>query len=203
MKKILLLGVMLFSALLMSAQSDSLKLSYKQVVNTLKEYKFLSEDAAAPDRYGKTKSISLIVQNGNFVFTFVDDFGNFNDDFFGNRHGKKVITVPISETTFRLKEERWSSSNISIVGINGIELAYKGKKEILKDYDIEGGELNIKKLYKELNLLKEILIKENYQGNLGVSQTPKQSTKPKPAKQKETTNNQKQQRTRNRIPSGH
>lgn len=198
MKKILLLGVMLFSALLMSAQSDSLKLSYKQVVNTLKEYKFLSEDAAAPDRYGKTKSISLIVQNGNFVFTFVDDFGNFNDDFFGNRHGKKVITVPISEVVFSMEY-----SSFTIGGENGIELAYKGKKEILRTYGIEGEDLTLKKLHKELNLLKDILIKENYQGNLGVSQAPKQSTKPKPAKQKETTNNQKQQRTRNRIPSGH
>lgn len=197
MKKILLLGVMLFSALLMSAQSDSLKLSYKQVVNTLKDYRFISEDAAAPDRYGKTKSISLIVQNGNFVFTFVDDFGNFNDDFFGNRHGKKVITVPIREVVFSMEY-----SSFTIGGENGIELAYKGKKEILRTYGIEGEDLTLKKLHKELNLLKDILIKENYQGNLGVSQTPKQSTKPKPAKQKEATNNQKQQRTRNRIPSG-
>ena len=54
MKKILLLGVMLFSALLMSAQSDSLKLSYKQVVNTLKDYRFISEDASDGD--GKTNS---------------------------------------------------------------------------------------------------------------------------------------------------
>ena len=57
----------------------------------MKEYKFLSEDAAAPDRYGKTKSISLIVQNGNFVFTFVDDFGNFNDDFFGKVKDKTKV----------------------------------------------------------------------------------------------------------------
>ena len=93
----------------------------------------------------------------------------------------------------------WSSKG----GENGIELAYKGKKEILRTYGIEGEDLTLKKLHKELNLLKDILIKENYQGNLGVSQAPKQSTKPKPAKQKEATNNQKQQRTRNRIPSGH
>ena len=191
---------MLFSALLMSAQSDSLKLSYKQVVNTLKDYRFISEDAY---ELGKTKSISLIVQKGNFVFTIVDDFSPFDDEHFGHRHGKKVIIVPIRETTFWLNNESYySSNNVSIEGINGIELTYKGKKEIFKNYDIKGGELNLKKLHKELNLLKDILIKENYQGNLGVSQAPKQSTKPKPAKQKETTNNQKQQRTRNRIPSG-
>jgi hypothetical protein len=179
----------------MSAQSDSLKLSYKQVVNTLKDYRFISEDASDGD--GKTKSISLIVQKGNFVFTIVDDFSPFDDECFGLRHGKKVITVPIREVVFSMEY-----SSFTIGGENGIELAYKGKKEILRTYGIEGEDLTLKKLHKELNLLKDILIKENYQGNLGVSQAPKQSTKPKPAKQKETTNNQKQQRTRNRIPSG-
>ena len=195
MKKILLLGVMLFSALLMSAQSDSLKLSYKQVVNTLKDYRFISEDAY---ELGKTKSISLIVQKGNFVFTVVDDLSRVISSSRIIRHGKKVITVPISEVVFSMEY-----SSFTIGGENGIELAYKGKKEILRTYGIEGEDLTLKKLHKELNLLKDILIKENYQGNLGVSQAPKQSTKPKPAKQKETTNNQKQQRTRNRIPSGH
>lgn len=194
MKKILLLGVMLFSALLMSAQSDSLKVAYKEVVNTLKEYNFLSEDAGTN---GKTKSISLIVQNGNFVFTFVDDFGNFNDDFFGNRHGKKVIIVPVSEVMFRM-----NYYNLSIGGKNGIEFTYKGKKEILQTYCIKGTELTLKKLHKELTILQEILIQEGYKGSLGVAEKTKQSAKSKSAPQKEATTNQKQQKTRNRIPSG-
>ena len=194
MKKVLLIVAMLLNALLMNAQSDSLKLSYKQVVNTLKDYRFISEDAY---ELGKTKSISLIVQKGNFVFTVVDDLSRVISASRIIRHGKKVITVPISEVVFSMEY-----SSFTIGGENGIELAYKGKKEILRTYGIEGEDLTLKKLHKELNLLKEILIKENYQGNLGVSQTPKQSTKPKPAKQKETTTNQKQQRTRNRIPSG-
>jgi hypothetical protein len=194
MKKVLLIVAMLLNALLMNAQSDSLKLSYKQVVNTLKDYRFISEDAY---ELGKTKSISLIVQKGNFVFTVVDDLSRVISSSRIIRHGKKVITVPISEVVFSMEY-----SSFTIGGENGIELAYKGKKEILRTYGIEGEDLTLKKLHKELNLLKDILIKENYQGNLGVSQAPKQSTKPKPAKQKEATNNQKQQRTRNRIPSG-
>lgn len=194
MKKVLLIVAMLLNALLMNAQSDSLKLSYKQVVNTLKDYRFISEDAY---ELGKTKSISLIVQKGNFVFTVVDDLSRVISSSRIIRHGKKVITVPISEVVFSMEY-----SSFTIGGENGIELAYKGKKEILRTYGIEGEDLTLKKLHKELNLLKDILIKENYQGNLGVSQAPKQSTKPKSAKQKEATTNQKQQRTRNRIPSG-
>ena len=196
MKKILLIGAMLINALVMNAQSDSLKVAYKQVVNTLKDYKFISEDTS--DGLGQTKSISLIVQKGNFIFTIVDDLSRVISSSRIIRHGKKVITVPTNETIFRMEYE----PILSIVGENGIELAHKGKKEILEAYGIKGEYLTLKKLHKELTTLQEILIKENYQGTLGVSQAPKQSTKPKPAPQKKATTNQKQQRTRNRIPSG-
>lgn len=192
MKKVLLIVAMLLNALLMNAQSDSLKVAYKQVVNTLKEYNFLSEDASGT--YGKTKSISLIVQNGNFVFTFVDDFGNLIHHY---RHGKKVIIVPVSEVMFRM-----NYYNLSIGGKDGIEFTYKGKKEILQTYCIKGTELTLKKLHKELTILQEILIQEGYKGSLGVAEKTKQSAKSKSAPQKEATTNQKQQKTRNRIPSG-
>lgn len=189
-------------SIVMQAQSDSLMQAYKQVCNTLKEYKFVSEDVHDSYGHGKTVSITLKMQNGNFVFVINDDFRPFNDPIFGYRHGMKTLKVPYSETTF---DDNWQGNCVYLRSKTGIELTYKGKKELIECYEIHGEKLTLQKLTKELQLLQSIAINEDFKGTLGGGSTSKKKSTQKNApttqhKSKPTT--QQQQRQRNRIPAG-
>lgn len=198
MKKIIFIVIAAMYPLFCQSQSDSLKTAYRQVCSTLKDYKFESEDAHRD--HGKTKSITLKIQNGNFIFSFNDDFGNFADPFFGFRHGMKTIKVPILELI--LPDGRYWLSEVSIEGRNGVELSYKGKKEILRNYGICGEELSLKKLLKELQLLKEICINEGFQGTLGGGATPKKTVAKTTSTPVKKTTPQPQQKQRKSVPAG-
>lgn len=199
MRKKLITTLFFTLPLLAHAQSDSLKSAYQQVCTTLKEYKFLSEDA--DDGNGKTRSITLKVQQGNFVFTIVDDFGPFNDSFFGNRHGTKTIKVPVAEARFSISS--YYAYDIEIGSKNGVELTYKGKKDLLKQYEINGEDLSLRKLHKELTRLKEILLSEEYTGSLGTGRTTSKKSAPKATpKQEKKKETPVQPRQRKHVQSG-
>lgn len=198
MKKLTITLSFLFVATFCHAQSDSIKAAYQQVCTTLKEYKFLSKDAY--DGHGKTKSILLTLQNGHLVFTFNDDFSPYNDSFFGNKAGKKKISIPIEHATIYLGS--WYS-RLELSGTNGIEMTYRGKKEILEKYTIHGEKLTLQKLEKELGTLLRVAIQENFQGTLGWnSSSPKKGTTKASPVQGKSNDTSMQPRQRNRVPSG-
>lgn len=192
MKRIILIVTSIIMPIVVQAQSDSLTQAYKQVCNTLKEYKFVSEDAN--DGYGKTVSITLKVQNGDFVFAINDDFWPFNGPEFGHRHGIKTLKVPYNDVSFDL----WYKMELRCK--NGIELTYEGKKDLIESYEIHGEKLTLQKLAKELQLLQSIAINEDFKGTLGGGSTsPKKSTQKTAQSQPPA---QTQQKPRNRIPAG-
>lgn len=200
MKRILLFIMELTITFVSSAQSDSLKAAYQQVCTTLKEYEYLSEDAH--DDHGKTTSITLKVQQGNFVFTFVDNFGSFNDPVFGFRHGAKTIKVPVSEAYFSA-DSYYHTNDIKIGGKNGIEMTYKGKKILLRKFEINGEDLSLRKLHKELIRLQEIMLSEKYTGSLGIGVTSQKKSTPKATpKQKKKNETPVQPRQRKHVPAG-
>lgn len=200
MRKMNIIAFCFMLPLLAQAQSDSLKAAYQQVCTTLKEYEYLSEDAH--DDHGKTTSITLKVQQGNFVFTFVDNFGSFNDPVFGFRHGAKTIKVPVSEAYFSA-DSYYHTNDIKIGGKNGIEMTYKGKKVLLRKFEINGEDLSLRKLHKELIKLQETLLSENYTGSLGIGVTsPKKSTPKATPKQKKKNETPVQPRQRKHVPAG-
>lgn len=185
--------------IVMQAQSDTLRQAYKQVCNTLKEYKFVSEDAYGD---GKTVSITLKVQNGDFVFAINDDFRPFHDPFFGHRHGMKTLKVPYNDMTLG---DNWLGDCVSLRSKIGIELTYKGKKELIECYEIHGEKLTLQKLAKELQLLQSIAINEDFKGTLGGGSTSQKKSTQKTApttQHKSQPTTQPQQRQRNRIPAG-
>ena len=148
------------------AQSDDLKAAYNQVANTLKTYKYLSEEVYDNGAdYASTRSISLKLQNGFIIVSFTDNFGAFSDPFFGNKQGTKTVKVSISDAKFELSG--WSEQKISITGPDGIEFIYKGKKELLEGYCICGEKLSCKKLIGELNTMLELAQEEEFTGTLG------------------------------------
>lgn len=200
MRKLILLAAFIISSMMIQAQSDSLIHAYKQVCKTLTDYKFISQDAS--NDHGKTISITLKVQNGDFVFSFNDDFRPFNDPRFGNRHGVKTLKARYSEMTF---DDTWSWY-IELQSKEGIELTYKGKKELIESYEVYGEKLTLKKLTKELRLLQTIAINEDFKGSLGGgnSSSSKKST-PKataPQQNKQQKASQPQQRQRKQLTSG-
>lgn len=198
MKKLILSATFIISSMMIQAQSDSLIQAYKQVCKTLADYKFISQDAS--NDHGKTISITLKVQNGDFVFSFNDDFRPFNDPHFGNRHGVKTLKAPYREMTF---DDGWSKMELQ--SNEGIELTYKGKKELIKSYGIYGEELTLKKLAKELRLLQTIAVNEDFKGSLGGSSSSSKKSTPKasaPQQNKQQNAPQPQQRQRKQLTSG-
>ena len=174
-KRVSLLFFMLTFCIVCQAQSQELRDAYNQVVNTLKQYKFQSEDVydSHMEEYAKTKSITVKLQGGYFIFTFNDSFGTFSDPFFGFRHGIKTIKVAIAEVEF---EAGRYDSYLTISGKDGIDFSFKNQKEILREYRIRGAELSIKKLLNELKELQNIAQVEEFKGTLGGGSTSKGSS---------------------------
>lgn len=201
MKKLILLAVFIISSMMIQAQSDSLIHAYKQVCKTLADYKFTSQDVS-DQRDGKTISITLKVQNGEFVFSVNDDFRPFNDPFFGVRHGVKTLKAPYRGMTF---ENDWWGERMYLRSKEGIELTYKGKKELIESYTIEGEKLTIQKLLKELQQLQTIVINEDFKGFLGGNSSSSKKNTPKaaaPQQNKQQKAPQPQQRQRKQLTSG-
>lgn len=202
MKRHLLFIIGLTMSMVAQAQSDSLKAAYRQVCTTLKEYKFLSQDLVDGryDHSTSVTSIALKVQQGIFIFTITDKLCKFSDPAFGFEHRTKTIKVPVSEVRFNIASY---PHEINIVGENGVELNYKGKKELLRAYEIHGEELTLRKLHKELTRLQDILKTENYTGSLGMGgATSKKTTSKSTPKQKTETAVPTQQRQRKHVPAG-
>ena len=191
-------------------QSDSLKVAYKQVCATLNDYKFTSEDCHYD---GETLSITLKLQEESFVFT-INDNAHARGENGEARPGVKIITLPIKDATFNVEygslyfrnivyQENESGYYYKSID-NGIELSYKGKKEILEDYEFEGSKLTLEKLSHELYELKRLVLKENFTGSLGDSSTATKTTKQvvKPQKTTGKPAPQAQPAQRKRIPTG-
>lgn len=178
-KRIVICILMLSVCVVSRAQSQELRNAYSNVVKTLNEYRFQSEDVReAGGDFGKSKSITVKLQGGFFIFTFNDSFAPFTDPIHGFRHGVKSIKVSIEDARF--EEPRYSSGDyLTISGNNGVEFNFKNKKEILKGYKIGGAELSIKKLLGELNELLSLARDEEFKGTLGGSSASKGSSSKK------------------------
>lgn len=166
MKKLILLSILIFSTFeIIKAQSVQLKSAFDQVNTTLKEYKFVSQDVDRSGETGRTKSIQIMLGNGNLGILILDDFGDFADPFFGFKHGYKLITVPISNVEFYP-----SYSELKIKTNNGEDILfiYDDQKELLDKYSICGTEGNIKKLKQELDNFISLAIVENFNGQIGI-----------------------------------
>lgn len=202
MKRVIFTSVLLIYTALGNAQSDSLRYAYNQVCKTLKEYKCSSQDVNdCGGYYAKTISIKFEIQQGAFLFTFNDDFCPFDDPAFGHRHGIKRIKIPINEMELA---SALSYKAFWIKGKNGVEIAYKGQKEILTQYSICGENLSLKKLRDELQIVQKYVIEEGFTGNLNQnsSKPTPQKVSPPPQTEKKMPVEQPQQRTRKRIASG-
>lgn len=186
---LLLLIIGCISAL---AQSPELKNAYQQVCKTLKEYKFSSEDVSSGGGNGQTKSITLSIKDGIFVFKFRDNYGAFADPFFGFKHGIKTIKVSIADARFYMPSYG-SYVSITANDRNNVEFSYKKQKEIIDGYEIHGAEGSLKKLYEELNTLLSIAKEEEFSGTIGVSSETK-STKKSGKDRTKTANKPKSQK---------
>lgn len=180
--------------------SIEIKTAYNNVIKTLKEYNYRSGDTW---HEGNTKSISLKIQNGFFIFTFVDTGIMYDSRHSFGRDGTKIVKVPISHVVFNNYDNQ-GVMNISSSTKDNIEITWRGKKEIVENYKVFGSEPLIKKLREELDTLLILAIEEGYYGTLdGISnkQQKTTSTTPKPKKE-ETPATQPQQRQRNHVPRG-
>lgn len=170
MKRTISLILLLFVISSCFAQSIELRNAYKQVSNTLKEYYFRSGDIYYWVDYAKTKSISLVIQNGYFVFTFNDDYGiAYQIKPEECKQGFKKVKVSIEDLEFADVGVGTAYCWLDMNCVNGFEYSYKNKKEILKKYTIGGKELSLNKLRKELIELRDLVNNEGFKGYLGTT----------------------------------
>ena len=198
--------------LVLNAQSDSLKAAYKQVSETLRDYKFVSEDVFLSGIKRATSSITLVIRDGYYIFSIVDDFkGSWSTADY--RDGTKILKTAISSTDFgwsvsqgyyideydeRIAPDEEYKYRTYLYNTNGIELTHRDKKELLKIYRIHGTELTVEKLEKELNILSRIAKGEKFTGSLGIMGTSAKNTTQSTTKPKQS--NQTPQRKR--VPAG-
>ena len=191
-----------FNGILAYEKSPSPRLvtAYNKVNKTLKEFRFNSEDA---NWYNSsyTKSITLKLQEGYFIFTF-DDVGVPSS----GRYGTKKLRTLIDHTYFWLpSDERMNICSITYINeiIDENEITWRGRKEITDGYGVFGSKYTLKILFQEINELLEIATEENFQGTLGGGNT----TSKKPATKTTSTSAKKatpqpQQKQRKRVPAG-
>ena len=179
MKKFILLSILIVSSLgALKAQSTQLKEAFDQVNTTLKEYKFVSQDVNESGERGRTKSIQIMLGNGNLGVLILDDFGEFADPFFGYKHGYKLILAPINNVEFY---PYYSGLQIKTTNNEDVLFVYDDQKELIAKYSICGTEGNVKKLKRELDNLISLAIEENFNGQIGIP------TQPQPARKKHKT----------------
>lgn len=182
-----------------ASPSSEIRVAYNNVIKTLKEYRYESEDTW---NNGKTKSISLKLQNGFFIFTFNDVGLYYSSKHDFGRDGIKTVKIPFYSAFF-YQPYNEGKLNLSSTDDN-VEISWRGQKEIIKNYGIRGTELNIKKLQQELELLLTIAIEEDFKGTLNSGSTVHKKTVTKkhiPQKKGKVTP-QSYQRQRNRVPYG-
>lgn len=63
---------------------------------------------------------------------------------------------------------------------SGLEISYKGKKNIVEEYNFYASKIVCKNLLAKLRVFKKKVLEENYQGQYGF---PSSSQKPNPNKQ--------------------
>lgn len=180
--------------------STELKTAYNNVVKTMKEYRFSSEDTWYN---GETKSITFTIQDGILVFTFNDGGIYYDPQHSFGRDGKKIVKVPISHVYFY---QVYNEGKLVVSSsIDDVEITWRGRKEIEESYKIMGPKASIIKLQNELETLVVIATEEGFQGTLGVNSTSPKKTKTQasPEPQKEDVHvQQPEQRQRKRIPTG-
>lgn len=171
------------------AQSTELQSSYNQVVSTLKNYTFISENVKFVD-YDEyvTKSMSIKYKHPNLILNSVEGFKSSwawtsNDK---AKPGTHTIEIPLASASIKIVNPKYSSMYLSIASPEGLTYIVGGKKEIIESYNIYGSKLNLEKLCNELLLLQESITRESYTGSLGYAkESPKQST---PTEVKKTIN---------------
>ena len=178
-KKIYLILILIISQTMAFSQSAELKDAFNNVSRTLKDYKFNSQDAGKIwQEDGRTISVKIQLKGGYIIFVIVDDFSPYNDSFFGNKPGTKILKAPISSIEF--KKDR-TFDELTITNKEGLEYTYKNKKELLTSYELYGTTLTLEKLTKELQELISLAKEENFNGNLGVPNSSSNSASNKNA----------------------
>ena len=162
-------------------QSKKLIDAYNQVVSTLKNYTFISENVHEVD-YDEyvTKSLSIKYKYPNLIISSVEGFRSnwaWTEDNKA-KPGTHTIEIPLENAKIRFGTPMYSST--SLLGISspqGITYSVNGKKELKGEYCLFGPKLNIEKLYNELLALQAYINSEAYKGSLGyTTNSPKSNS---------------------------
>ena len=158
-----------------SQASSELKSAYNQVVDLFKNYEISPQFM---DGYNFTISpIRVIYKHPNLEISYSiklkEGHGTF-DDIAGNY---KLI-CPMSSTKFSTHEDLpiGEASKLYIKNPDGIELAYKGRRQLRESYYFESTKITTRKLATALSSLQSLLLSENYRGTLGISNTSSSSS---------------------------
>ena len=182
-----------------NSPSVDIKTAYANVVKTLKEYRFKSEDTWY---VGNTKSITLKLQGGCFVFTINDIGISYDPNYSFGRDGIKTVKIPLLSASFY---QPYNEGKLNLCSTDdNVEITWRGRKEIISHYSIEGTESTVMKLQQELEVLLSLAIEENFMGTLGgITKHRKATTKHSSSTlTKGKTTTRSQQRQRNRVAFG-
>lgn len=166
-------------------QEQSSKEIFESISKDFKQYDIESEQVHHNNDWTETTNLTIKYKYPNIIISHTDvKTSNF---YSGNkfRQGTVTITFSISDARFEFGRESsfggYSENVICFYTTSGLEISYKGKKDIVETYNFYASKIVCKNLLTKLRVFKKKILEENYQGQYGF---PSSSQKSNPNKQK-------------------
>lgn len=167
MKKIISILIALLLFVGANSQSIETKAAYDKLAYTVKDYKITPYNIIDSDCF---EIQGLDISYSKYNLTVVFNIKTRSECLVNERNDKSGIyriTCPINSITFNTKEH-WDKKRayLDIRSTTGLELTYRGKKELIEDYYFVATKMTTQKLHDELVVLQRLIIKENFTGDL-------------------------------------
>lgn len=143
---------------------------FELILNDFKQYDIKSWQVYKNEDWTKTTNLTIKYKYPYIIISYTDikitDL-NYGNDF---KPGTIVINIPINDSRFEFGRRFSGADDENIMCIyasSGIEISYKGKKDIIESCNFYASKMICKNLLTKLRVFKMKVLEENYQGEYG------------------------------------
>lgn len=163
-------------------QGQSSKDLFESILKDFKQYDIKSEQVYHNSEWTRTTGLTIKYKYPNIIISHKDvratEFNQGNEF----KQGTVTISIPVKDARFEFGRGFLGGQDESIMRIysaSGLEISYKGKKDIVEEYSFHASKLICKNLLTKLRVFKKKVLEENYQGQYGYPASSRKSKKNK------------------------
>lgn len=160
-------------------KSKSSKDLFHSLNSDFKQYNISSRQVHFNEDWTKTSKINIYFDYPNIIIKYSDI--QTTELRYGNefKSGIYTLTIPLDESSFEFGAGYFGGNNEEVIRIfskSGIEISYKGKKNIVEYVDFYASKKVSEKILTKLRVFRNLLIAEDFKGSYGTTTTKHKST---------------------------